>query len=153
MTCPYPEHARHHDCIRCPAWEDCPGELEDARPFYVYLAGCLSGAPGEYLANVHRLCARSHELGKMGYTVINPAADLLEGLTCGDVQDVEAYQLRSLNLLRLMQGARAAVYLDSTHRADGSISAGVARERREAERLSIPVVTTVAELRDMRGAV
>lgn len=150
MTCAFPEYQKI-GCTRCPGMEDCAGELDDGRPFYVYVAGCLSGMPGEYLANVHRLCARAHELGKMGFCVINPAADIIEGLTCGDAQDVEAYQLRSLNLLRLLQGARAAVFIDSTHRADGSISGGVARERREALELGIPVVTTTRELCDLRG--
>ena len=48
--------------------------------FLVYIAGPLSDMPPQYLANVSRMSDMSRLLTERGFTTINPAADMLEGL-------------------------------------------------------------------------
>jgi hypothetical protein len=50
-------------------------------PMYVYVAGPLSDLPPQYLANVARMTQVSRSLAEAGYITINPAADMLEGLS------------------------------------------------------------------------
>lgn len=165
MTCPYPDFKKRHDCIRCPAMEDCPGEVDatdeavtpsDSRDFFVYVANRLSGHPGEYLANVHEMSAACRRLMDTGYIVVNPAGDLLEGLMSGEVLPVQAYQRRSLGLLHLCfiahaAGHRAAMLvLHDSHR-DGALSGGVHIEIDECRRHGLPIVWSEAELHETRG--
>jgi hypothetical protein len=119
-------------------------------PFYVYVAGPLSDMPTQYLANVHELCAASRMLMHFECCPINPTADLLEGLASGVAMALEIYQERSLNLLRLLDGKSACVYVTATHHADGRISAGVAAEIAQAVALRIPIVRTLEEVLELR---
>jgi hypothetical protein len=121
-------------------------------PFYVYVAGRLSGDPAEYLANLHDMCAMSRQLMEAGYVPVNPGADALEGLMSGEVLPTSHYQSRSMDLLRLLTGHRAAIIVGNMRHRDGSISGGTAREIEEAQRLGIPVVWSREELARVRGS-
>jgi len=120
--------------------------------FYVYVAGRLSGPPPEYLANLHDMCAASRRLMEAGYVPINPGADALEGLMSGEVLPKEHYQRRSLHLLRLLAGKRAALYVVNLQHPDGTPSSGTVREIDEARRLDMPVVWSMEELAQLRGS-
>lgn len=151
----------YHDCDNdcSPACPEYPCEaLSDApAAFWVYVAGRLSGHPGQYLANVHELSATSRRLMEEGYCPVNPAGDLLEGLMRGEALPVPAYQARSLQLLELLAApageGRAALLLVEAFHPDGSPSAGVAREVEFCHRRGIPVVSSFEELHDLRRAV
>lgn len=121
----------------------------DRQTFYVYLAGPLSGAPSEYLANVARLTRMSRVLIEDGFTPINPAADLLEGLVSTRALPLETYQRRGMELLRLLAGHQNACLYRLLH-ADGRGSRGVRAEIKEAERLGIRVCRSWRELCDWR---
>lgn len=123
---------------------------QGAEPFYVYIAHPLSDLPPQYLANVATVCLVARDLMKYGFTPINPAADLLEGIVGAEPLPLELYQERSLNLLRLLAGRRAALYVLGDRHADGRGSKGVAGEVAEAIRLGIPrayLFRTLLELR------
>ena len=120
--------------------------------FYVYVAGPLSDMPPQYLANVARLTELSRELVECGYVTICPAADMLEGMRGNDPWPLARYQDRSLALLRLLAGHRAALYVDRAAHADGRLSGGVAAEVKLADKLGIPVVASRDELRELRAA-
>ena len=110
-------------------------------PLYVYVAGPLSGSPGEYLANVAAMSSYCRMLMDAGSCPINPAGDILEGLARETPMPTAQYQLRSMHLLRLLEGrSDAALHVLGWHHRDGIVSAGVAAEVAEAERLGIPVV-------------
>lgn len=111
-----------------------------AKPLYVYVAGPLSGSPGEYLANVSAMTKYARQLIEEGSCPINPAADLLEGLISGRPMPTAQYQLRSMHLLRLLEGRTdAALHVLAMLHRDGTPSAGVLAEVDEAERLGIPI--------------
>jgi len=120
--------------------------------FYVYVAGRLSGTPAEYLANLHDMCSMSRALMEAGYVPINPGADALEGLMSGEMLPTSHYQSRSMDLLRLLAGHRAAVLVGETHHRDGAPSGGTFREVEEAQRLGVPVCWSVEELAQVRGS-
>lgn len=120
-------------------------------PFYVYLAGPMSGYPSEYLANCAALSARSRELIDLELCPINPAGDLLEGIISAVPLAGAAYKRRSMELLRLLEGRPAAVLVLALRHRNGSVSSGVADELREAERLGIPVVYTVPDVLAVRA--
>lgn len=119
--------------------------------WYAYVAAPMSGFPGDYLANCARVCHVSRELMDLGFCTINPAADLLEGLASQVPLTDEQYKRRSMDLLRLMEGRPAAVFVIATQHRDGTISSGVAAEIEEAGRLGIPVVYGVGELLALRA--
>ena len=127
-------------------------EWIESKPTYVYVAGRLSGDPAEYLANLHEMCAASRRLMDAGYVPINPGADALEGLMSGEVLPVEHYQRRSLCLLRLLYGHRAALFVVNLEHRDGTPSVGTLREIAEARRLELPVVWSMEELAQLRGS-
>ena len=148
-----------HDCDDLCAPGLCPdypcAELTELpAPFYVYVAGRLSGDPGEYLANVARLSLLSRCLMQAGYCPVNPAGDLLEGLMDSDPLPVSAYQKRSRDLLRLLAPAaaagRACILVDTTEHRNGRLSTGVNTERAEAQRLGIPEARTIADVHELR---
>ena len=113
------------------------------RAVYVYVAGPLSDMPAQYLANVSNMSRVCRELAEDGYTPINPAGDMLEGLMSGEAWPLSLYQGRSMNLLRLLAGRDdACLYVFNDTHADGRTSGGVAGEVDEAERLSIPTFIT-----------
>lgn len=120
--------------------------------FYVYVAGPLSGPPAEYLANVARMSAYARSFMDRGMCSINPAGDLLEGLAGQTPLSDEQYKRRSLDLLRLLEGRRAAVFIVDTAHRDGSVSSGVAAEVEEARRLGIPVAYCTSRLDELRVA-
>jgi hypothetical protein len=161
MSCPFPQHhvARDGRCVSgtCPALEDCAGVDEEPVPgwaFYVVLVGPLTDGPVGYLGNVQRFCEAAAELMLAGYCPLNPATDLLECLV-NPALGVEILQRRTRQLLRLAAAApvgRRAVYcLGMTNGADEP-SYGAIREIDEALELGVPIVTTLTELRDMRGS-
>jgi hypothetical protein len=161
MSCPFPQHhvARDGRCVSgtCPAIEDCAGIEEEPVPgwaFYVVLVGPLTDDPVGYLGNARRFCDVAAELMLAGYCPLNPATDLLEAFA-NPALGVEILQRRTRQLLRLAAAApvgRRAVYcLGMTNGADEP-SYGAIREIDEALELGIPVVTTLTELRDMRGS-
>ena len=120
-------------------------------PFWVYIAGPLSGPPGVYLANVSQMSLTSRDLMDVGFCPINPSADMLEGLMYSQPITDAAYKLRSMQLLQLLEGRRAALFVVKDKHRDGSVSVGVAAEIAEAERLGIPVCRHWWELEDLRG--
>lgn len=119
--------------------------------FYVYVAGPMSGTPAEYLANCHRLSKLSRELIDAGFCPINPAADILEGLMSEDLLSDGEYKRRSLDLLRLLEGRRAAVLVAAVFHRNGERSAGVDAEIAEAQRLQIPVCLDAGALLRLRA--
>lgn len=118
--------------------------------FYVYVAGPMSGTPAEYLANCHRLSATSRALMDMGFCPINPAGDMLEGLMGGTPLTDEQYKSRSMDLLRLLAGKPAAVYVTGIRHRDGTLSSGVDAECAEARRLGLEVVGNLSVLSALR---
>ena len=122
-------------------------------PFYVYVAGPLSDLPSEYLANVVAISRVSRALIDEGYVPINPAADLIDGLMSGDPIPIAVYHRRSMHLLRLLVGKRAAVFVVATHHRGGRKSTGVADEITEAKRSGIPIVFNFAALEACANAV
>jgi len=121
-------------------------------PMYVYVAGPLSELPPQYLANVARMTKMSRSLAEAGYITINPAADMLEGLSSPAPWSLSLYQSRSMGLLRLLEGRRGALYVVNYWHADGRLSAGVTAEIAEAKRLCIPTVWTREDLDELRDA-
>jgi hypothetical protein len=108
---------------------------------YVYVAGPLSGYPGDYLANVARMSRYSRQLIEAGDCPINPAADILEGLASARPLTIAQYHARSMDLLRLLAGRDdAEMHVLSLSHRDGVISDGVLDEVGECGRLGIPVV-------------
>jgi hypothetical protein len=159
--CPFPQHfvAQGNSCVShtCPATEDCPGALEEpgnAWPFYVVLIGPLTDEPVGYLGNVQRFCEAAGELMLAGYCPLNPASDLIECLV-NPALGVEILQRRTREVLRLVaaapEGRRAALCL-GTENGAGTPSFGALRELEEAVELGIPIVTTLTELRNIRGS-
>jgi hypothetical protein len=123
-----------------------------SEPFYVYVAGPLSDYPAQYLANVRMMSLVSRKLIDAGYTTINPAGDMLDGLMSTTPLTIEQYQQRSMDLLRLLKGQpRAALYVLSGIHADGRLSRGVAAEVEQADVWGIPIARTVDELDALRG--
>lgn len=124
-----------------------------SEPLYVFVSGPLSGSPDEYLANVARMCTVSRQLMEMGYTTINPAADLLEGVVSEHVPPVDAYRERSLRLLELVARADfGCLYVISRRHRDGRTSVGVAAEIARALELDIPIVESIDDLEALRRA-
>lgn len=161
MSCPFPQHlvmdGAHCASHTCPAIEDCPGVFEEpsaAWPFYVVLIGPLTDGPVGYLGNVQRFCEAAAELMLCGFCPLNPATDLLEALV-SPALGVEILQRRTRELLRLVAAAperrRAALCL-GTENGAGEPSYGAIRELEDAGELGIPIVTTLTELRDIRGS-
>jgi hypothetical protein len=161
VSCPFPQFLVIDGgrCVshKCPAIEDCPGIFEDlsaAWPFYVVLIGPLTDGPIGYLGNVQRFCEAAGELMLAGYCPLNPASDLIECLV-NPALGVEILQRRTREVMRLVaaapEGRRAALCL-GTENGAGVPSFGALRELEEAVELGIPIVTTLTELRDMRGS-
>jgi len=114
-------------------------EMNDLR--YVFVAAPMSGPPNEYLANCSRMSQYSRSLIDQGVCPINPAADMIEGLMRSKPLTDEQYKLRSMELLRLLEGRLdAQMHVLTTGRRGGQVSSGVADEIVEARRLDIPVV-------------
>jgi hypothetical protein len=108
---------------------------------YVYVAGPLSGYPGDYLSNVARMSRYSRQLMDAGDCPINPAADLLEGLASERPLTTSQDQARSMDLLRLLAGRDdAEMHVLSLIHGDGRMSDGVLAEVEECGRLGIRVV-------------
>ena len=124
--------------------------MKERDPFYVYVAGPLSDDPPQYLANVAVLTRASRELTEAGYTTINPAADLLEGLMSPKAWPLSTYQERSTDLMRLLVGRPGCVYVVLTAHADSRTSAGVAAEIAEANRIGIPVCYSRSAIRTLK---
>ncbi len=161
MSCPFPEHlVRDGDrCASrtCPATEDCAGIFDAPHagwPFYVVLIGPLTDEPIGYLGKVQRFCEVAGELMLAGFCPLNPATDLLECLV-NPALGVGIVQRRTRERLRLASaapaGRRAALCL-GTENGQGAPSYGALRELEECSQLGIPVVSTLTELRDMRGS-
>jgi len=119
--------------------------------FYVYVAAPMSGYPGEYLANCARMSAVSRQFMDLGMCPINAAGDMLEGLASPIPLTDDAFKRRSMDLLRLLAGKPAAVFVVATLHRNGSVSAGVQAEIVEAKNLGIPVVRSVGELLALRA--
>lgn len=122
-----------------------------SKPFYVYVAGPITGWPAAYLANVARMSAYSRQFMDLGLCPINPAGDLLEGLASQAPLSDAAYKRRSMDLLRLLEGRPAALFVIATQHRSGIISSGVTAEIAEAKRLHIPVVYDVGALLAVRA--
>ena len=120
-------------------------------PFYVYLAGPMSSYPADYLASCARMSTYSRQLMDLEICTINPAGDLLEGLASQIPLTDAQYKRRSLDLLRLLEGKPAAVFVIALKNRSGTISSGVADEIAEATRLGIPVVYDVGSLLAVRA--
>ena len=123
---------------------------------YVYVADSLTAPPSEYLAYVHRMSAAARKLVELGFCPLNPAADLVEGLTSPDVLPVECYQRRSLEVLRLLEYAQLAghfccLLVLASATDEGRESSGVAAEIALARELDIPVVYSLSDVCAMRG--
>lgn len=147
----------NRDCWENCALGACPEYPCDAigippAPFYVYIAGPLSGDPGEYLANVAALSRVSRRLMAAGFCPVNPASDLVDGLASPEPLPVLCYQRRGLELLRLLAPfvPAAALLITGEFRRDGRRSSGVAREISEAATLGIPMVRDEAALYELR---
>jgi len=161
MNCPHPEHLveSRNLCVShtCPARDDCPGGDEPCGlppAFYVALIGPLTDGPIGYLGNVQRFCEVAGELMLAGYCPLNPATDLLECLV-NPALGVGIIQRRTREVLRLVAaapvGRRAAFCLGTENGADEP-SCGAIRELEDCLELGIPIVTTMTQLRDMRGS-
>jgi len=122
-----------------------------ARMMYVYVAGPLSDMPPAYLANVAAMTAMSRKLIELEFCPVNPAADALEGLMSAAPLTLKQYQRRSMDLLRLLAGKPAAVFVVATLHRNGSVSAGVQAEIVAAKNLGIPVVHSLGELLALRA--
>lgn len=118
---------------------------------YVFICGPLSDYPSQYLANVAAMTKWSRHFVELDLCPLNPAADIVEGLISTAPLSLEQYQKRSLDLLRLLEGRPAAVFVVATKHRNGSISSGVADEIAEATRLGIPVVYDVGSLLAVRA--
>jgi len=161
MTCAYPQHYladTEGRCVSptCPALEDCAGDLNGlglGPPVYVYVAGPLTGDPGDYLASVAAMAQTCRALWRPSVVPVCPADDLVLGLASAEPLRVADYQERSLALLRLVARAeRRCLYVTGEHHRDGRPSRGVAAEIQLAMALGVPVVRTVDEvLRIARG--
>lgn len=143
-----------NDCgPECPDYP-CEALAQAAPPFWVYVAGRLSGDPGLYLANVAEMSRTSRRLMELDFCPINPAADLVEGLMSPEPLPVAAYQRRSLQLLELLSAAaadsRAALLVLSYYHPDGRPSAGVATEVAFCKQHGIPVVDSISALLELR---
>lgn len=119
--------------------------------FYVYIASPMSGYPSEYLANCARMSAVSRQFVDIGMCPINAAGDMLEGLASPTPLTDEAFKRRSMDLLRLLAGKPAAVFVVATLHRNGSVSAGVQAEIVEADKLGVPVVHSLGELLALRA--
>jgi len=73
-------------------------------------------------------------------------------LMSDEAMPVEHYQRRSMDLLHLLAGKPAALYVTETHHFDGRQSKGVATEITAAEDLGIPVVYTMSDLMRLKEA-
>jgi len=127
--------------------------MNGASPFYVLLVGPLSDGPVGYLGNMRRFCDVASELTLAGFCPINPAPDALE-VFASPALTIEMLQRRTLQMFRLAAlapaGRRAALCL-GTHNGAGQVSRGSMVELSLCADLSIPIVTTLDELFDMRG--
>jgi len=122
-------------------------------PFVIYIAGPLSDMPAQYLANVSRMASEARWCMEQGWVPINPAADLIEGLMSGEALPLEAYQRRSLELLRLAALAEhRAIYVTELNHADGRESIGVRAEIDEAVRLDVPIAFSRSKLKLLAAA-
>jgi len=119
--------------------------------FYVFISGPMSELPSGYLACCSEMSAYARRFMEMGMCPINPAGDLLEGLVSPTPLEASQYRRRSMELLRLLEGKPAAVFVISTVHRDGRVADGVVDEIAEAERLGIPVVYDVETLLDVRA--
>ncbi len=140
----------------CPEYP-CAELIGSPEPFFVYVAGRLSGDPGEYLANVCELSSVSRELVEARFCPINPAGDLLEGLMRPEALSVRTYQARSRDLLKLCAfairaGAGAAIFVVSDTHRDGRPSGGVRREIELSHELGIPIVRSWSGLYALRAS-
>lgn len=119
--------------------------------FYVFVSGPMSEYPSGYLACCSEMSAYSRRFLEMGMCPINPAGDMLEGLVSPVPLDGQRFKRRSMELLSLLEGRHAAVFVISTWHHDGSLATGVIDEAQEARRLDIPVVYDVDELVKVRA--
>ena len=128
-----------------------------ASTFYVFISGPMSEYPSGYLACCSEMSAYARKFMEMGMCPINPAGDMLEGLVSPVPLDGQRFKRRSMELLRLLEGKPAAVFVISTVHRDGRVADGVVDEIAEAERLAIPVVFPslhqVEEIIAMREAI
>jgi hypothetical protein len=156
MTCPRGFTEYDERCEACDHAALCPivmnGEHHHGEPFYVYVVGPLSAPPFEYLAYVHRMSIASRECMDRGFVPINPAGDLLDAVVSGEAIDKTAGQARSMRLLELLVGKRAAVLVTAVTKDDGTPSCGTLAEIERACELGIPVVRSFDELLHLRGS-
>ena len=155
MTCPYPEHRKTDSACRtdCPAWEDCPGDVDEpetdsesqerpvSRLRRVYVAGPLSGSEVEYIHNCARLDRASAEVVSLGMAPFNPAADRTWGQFVSDPLEADVYKALSF----------AWLYVSDVMYVCGRISPGVQAEVEFCGRHDIPVVYSLEELAELRG--
>ncbi len=156
MTCPYPAYQKTAASCRtdCPAWEDCPGDVDGpqtasesqerpvSRLLRVYVAGPLSGCEVEYIHNcaqMDRACASVVELGMAPF---NPAADRTWGQFVSEPLEAGVYKDLSFAWLAVCD----VMYVC------GRISPGVQAEIDYCSRHGIPVVYSLDELAEVRGS-
>jgi len=119
--------------------------------FYVFISGPMSELPSGYLACCSEMSAYARRFMEMGMCPINPAGDLLEGLVSPTPLEASQYRRRSMELLRLLAGKPAAVFVISPLHHDDTIAGGVVDEIHEAVMLGIPVVDEVDTLLQVRA--
>jgi len=119
--------------------------------FYVFVSGPMSEYPSGYLACCAQMSTYARRFIELGMCPINPAGDLLEGLVSPVPLDGQRFKRRSMELLRLLEGKPAAVFVISTWHHDGSLAEGVQDEIAEAKRLGIPVAYDVDSLLQVRA--
>jgi hypothetical protein len=125
--------------------------MTPAAPFYVYIICPMTGYPGDYLASCAEMSRYARQFIELGMCPINPAGDMLEGLASPVPLADSKYKRRSMDLLRLLEGRPAAVFVVATKHRDGIISSGVADEITESGRLGIPVTYDVGSLLAVRA--
>jgi len=122
-----------------------------ASTFYVFISGPMSEYPSGYLACCSEMSAYARKFMEMGMCPINPAGDMLEGLVSPVPLDGQRFKRRSMELLRLLEGKPAAVFVISPLHHDDTIAGGVVDEIHEAVMLGIPVVDEVDTLLQVRA--
>ena len=122
-----------------------------AAPFYVYIICPMTGYPSDYLASCAEMSRYSRQFIELGLCPINPAGDLLEGLISPVPLADSEYKRRSMELLQLLEGKHAAVFVVATRYRDGRISSGAVNELTETYRLGIPVTYDVGSLLAVRA--
>lgn len=119
--------------------------------FYVFISGPMSEYPSGYLACCSEMSAYARRFMELGMCPINPAGDMLEGLVSPVPLEGAQFKRRSMELLRLLEGKPAAVFVISTVHRDGRVADGVVDEIGESKRLGIPVVDEVDTLLQVRA--